>query len=1147
MPTLGAYRLEEQLAEGSVGEVWRARNDETGQPVAVKLLPGTTSDAAKGARDFRDEIRHQAALSHPGIVRLFDLGHLNDRAATDLGGRYSSGSPYLVMELASETLRESALPSDWPTFYDVLCRILRALAYAHANGLIHRDLKPGNVLHFPNRPTEERLKLADFGLALADPADDRETDDEFVVPTAGTPRYMAPEQCVGQWRMFGPWTDLYQVGIMAWEFASGRPPFPSDDPLEVARAHVRFPRPPVAPTFEVPRALDAWVRRMMQRSPENRFQRAADALRALQSLKDQSADYRIELPASQELSSEAAATTQENEPPTDVTTQRIDGDVAPAEPTADLRPMQPPAPPSVPKDWQRERHTPLGWQDMYGGAVTFDVFRLRSSPFVDRVDERDTMWSTFRRATDRSCLKGMALYGPAGIGKSRLCRWIASRGHELGVADVLHAPHQEGAAPDAGFIEMLERFFRTWGLDKPETIELIQRRIETLGGGDAAGQARALAEWIRPADAGEDPLWHFDDYDDYFATFRQLILRLARRRPLMMFLEDIHWSPLAREWMSKLLQDDIGAPILVVATSRAPLDWDEADAEQLVELEVEPLPEDEHSEMIRRMMPLNEALLGRLLERAEGIPLFSIQMLDHWVESDLLEEGEAGIELKDDPERPLPAAIHQLWERRVDELVERIPAEDTTESTEDIRASLELAAALGRRVDQTRWASCCRRAGLNIPDDLAGWLKTATLAKPTPTGWMFEHSLLVDSLRRASQEAGRWRQLNAACAEELLEVGPGNQVHLWDQLAFHFCESGDMERAIDAIDGALAIVRRSGQAEAMEQLLERRQNLIGDLPRDTRHTARLHQRLETAWLTYHRGRPTEADAMLESLVEEAKETGDDALVGQVLRARMSIAGELGQIDRSLKFGKEAAPYLQRSETWEGLARCAYSRGFHMMTRGRNDKARESLARGVELAERANDPGFRIIVERLIAWLDIQDDRIEAARDRLERLLDEAEQLGKLNPRFMCLSALGELENAQGNYAKARDYFRRELDLRDQHGARASRHIGLINLGTVNVLMGRLRSAHRAYREALEETPDKARGLPVLTLYLGLLACACAEDDRNAMDRWLTRAESLGSNVDPSAVAELAHTIRRCVQPSSSDDLKTRITTFLDQL
>jgi hypothetical protein len=96
-------------------------------------------------------------------------------------------------------------------------------------------------------------------------------------------------------------------------------------------------------------------------------------------------------------------------------------------------------------------------------------------------------------------------------------------------------------------------------------------------------------------------------------------------------------------------------------------------------------------------------------------------------------------------------------------------------------------------------------------------------------------------------------------------------------------------------------------------------------------------------------------------------------------------------------------------------------------------------------------------------------------------------------------------------------------------------------------MGRLRSAHRAYREALEETPDKARGLPVLTLYLGLLACACAEDDRNAMDRWLTRAESLGSNVDPSAVAELAHTIRRCVQPSSSDDLKTRITTFLDQL
>jgi len=1149
MPILGAYQLEELLAEGSVGEVWRARNRETGQPVAVKLITGAPSDSSRGARDFRDEIRHQAALSHPGIVRLFDLGHLDEHSASKLGPGHRDGSPYLVMELASETLRESTFPRDWPALYDVLRRILEALAYAHANGLIHRDLKPGNVLHFPARPSVEKLKLADFGLALADPADDRETDDEFVVPTAGTPRYMAPEQCVGQWRMFGPWTDIYQVGVMAWEFASGRPPFPPDDPLDVARAHVRFPRPPIAPEFAVPRSFDGWVQRMMQRSPEERFQRAADALNALRRLKNKQANYVVEAPHPSDVSHQPDTTTQENPPPTDVTTETLEHDVEPPDEADDVRPMQLPGPPDVPDDWRRDRDAPREWKEMYGSNVTFDVFRLRSSPFVDRDDERDTLWNAFRRAVDSQSLQGVAAHGPPGIGKSRLCRWIASRGHELGAADILHAPHQEGEGSDAGFTEMLERFFRTWGLDRDETLTLIERRIATLGGSDAAGQARALTEWIRPASSGEDPLWYFNDYDDYYDTFRRFIVRLARRRPLMVFLEDLHWSPLAREWTTKLFRDEVDAPILLVATSRAPINWAEEVARQLIDLNVAPLPDAEHSEMIREMMPLNETLLGRLLNRAEGIPLFSIQMLDHWVESDLLEEGEAGLELKDDPEQPLPAAIHNLWERRVEELIERIVADAESSSADDVRAALELAAALGRRVGQDRWNACSRRAGLDVPDDLSGWLKTATLAKPTPTGWLFEHSLLVDSLRRTSREAGRWRRLNAVCAAELAEDGPGNQVHLWDQLAVHYREAGNIDQAIDALDGALGIVRRSGQAEAMEQILERRQELIDRLPPQRRRLPQLRQRLETAWLIYHRGRPTEADTILDRLVDEAEETGNDALLGRILRARMSIAGELGQVDRSLEFGEQAAAYLRRSETWEELARCAYSRGFHLMIRGHDDEARDALEHGIELAERADDPGFRIIVERLLAWLDIRADHIQKARTRLERLLEEAEQLGKLNPRFMCLNALGELESSKGNYHQAREYFRRELELRDQHGAHASHHVSLINLGTINLLMGRHRSAHRRYTEALDVLPDQARGLPSLNLYLGLLGCACIENDRPAMTKWLERATSIATDVDadPSAITDLTSFIRRCVQSSPSDDLKSRITTFLNQI
>src|SRR5262245_24170105 len=140
--------------------------------------------------------------------------------------RFVAGSPFLAMELANVgSLREHATPVDYPSVRHLLLQLLDALAHAHARGVLHRDVKPGNVLIFEDDLGRRAVKLADFGLAHAL---GRCPVDGELSATAGTPTYMAPEQHQGAWREFGPWTDLYALGCTAFRLVQGRPPFEGD-------------------------------------------------------------------------------------------------------------------------------------------------------------------------------------------------------------------------------------------------------------------------------------------------------------------------------------------------------------------------------------------------------------------------------------------------------------------------------------------------------------------------------------------------------------------------------------------------------------------------------------------------------------------------------------------------------------------------------------------------------------------------------------------------------------------------------------------------------------------------------------------------------------------------------------------------------
>jgi serine/threonine protein kinase len=243
------YRLLEQLASGGMGEVWRAADELLARLVAVKVLRREfASDEAARSR-FQAEARFAAALHHSGIAQVYDYGQQDEVI-------------YLVMELVhGEPLskiisRTGGLDSE--ATLDLVAQSARALQVAHTAGIIHRDVKPGNLMV----TADGTIKVTDFGIARA-AAVSTLTQTGMVM---GTAHYVSPEQASGQ--PITPATDLYSLGVVAFECLTGQPPFDADTPVGIALQHVRE-LPPELPE-DVPAPVHDLVRRLLAKNPQDR-------------------------------------------------------------------------------------------------------------------------------------------------------------------------------------------------------------------------------------------------------------------------------------------------------------------------------------------------------------------------------------------------------------------------------------------------------------------------------------------------------------------------------------------------------------------------------------------------------------------------------------------------------------------------------------------------------------------------------------------------------------------------------------------------------------------------------------------------------------------------------------------------------------
>ncbi|MBO9568048.1 MAG: serine/threonine protein kinase [Cellulomonas iranensis] len=245
----GRYRLLRRIAVGGMGEVWEANDDALARAVAVKVLRAEFAGDAGFLERFRTEARNSASLHHPHIAALFDYGE-------------QDGSAYLVMELVvgeplSDLLeREPVLAPQ--RLLPVLAQTARGLHAAHLAGVVHRDVKPGNIL----LARSGKVKITDFGVSLA-------SNQKTMTATGmvmGTAQYLSPEQAVG--RPATPLSDLYSLGVVAYEALAGKRPFTGPTAVDIAVAHVNDPVPPLPAAVD--RKLAALVLRLLSKEPSER-------------------------------------------------------------------------------------------------------------------------------------------------------------------------------------------------------------------------------------------------------------------------------------------------------------------------------------------------------------------------------------------------------------------------------------------------------------------------------------------------------------------------------------------------------------------------------------------------------------------------------------------------------------------------------------------------------------------------------------------------------------------------------------------------------------------------------------------------------------------------------------------------------------
>ena len=269
------YRLDSRLAQGGMGEVWKGYDIQLGREVAIKALRSDMTNAEAKLRRLRAEAHNSANLAHPNIAALFEYYE-------------HDGIGFLVMEYVpskslADLFHEQNGPMEPTRLLPILIQTARGLCVAHSHGVIHRDVKPANIMVSDSG----EVKITDFGVSYST-NQEQITQDGMVV---GTAQYISPEQAQGQHAT--PQSDIYSLGIVAYEGLCGHRPFTGATPVDIAAAHVNNPVPPLPDSVDV--QLREFVMSMLSKDPLDRPKDALTVSRTLSRIERRLLDQQTQL------------------------------------------------------------------------------------------------------------------------------------------------------------------------------------------------------------------------------------------------------------------------------------------------------------------------------------------------------------------------------------------------------------------------------------------------------------------------------------------------------------------------------------------------------------------------------------------------------------------------------------------------------------------------------------------------------------------------------------------------------------------------------------------------------------------------------------------------------------------------------------
>ena len=1139
---LGVFDLLHVIGEGGMGEIWLGVHREQQVQVAIKILREDQAKQAKHRQSFLREVQSFARLLHPGIIRIFDYGEIPQELATPSHPNLTANAPYIAMELATRgSLAGLSGLVTWRQLKWMLIEVLNALAHAHARNLIHRDLKPDNILLTEGEDGQTCVKLTDFGIVhISDPAVFKNTSDLSTL-YAGTPVYMSPEQLRGRWRDFGPWTDLYALGCVAFEQTCGRLPFEGDNLFDIAHQQLAAELPPFTSKINVPDGFEDWVRRLLEKNPQDRFQRAADAAWALMQLPEPEGEparnegtaqlrstplHRISDPGAPtmddftlELESEPQHTTQ-NTLHSDLLSQlgqanlhssQLD-DATYSEPDRKLFVYKDAPPP--PARWHRRRAPAPSIQLMGAGL---GLYGLREIPFVSRERERDLCWEMMLEAFRSNSPRAVLIRGSTGVGKTRMMQWLGERAHEVGSAIIMRGYHSPEAPPTQGFSDMIARQLNTGGLTRKKAFSRIKDILTASATHRATADLDTLSltallfpddpnESRNPAITDDGPRAQLNTPRDRFIVTARLLEYLCAERPVFIFLDDAHWSTETLESVRLLLTEPQTRelPIFIMLSINDDAQTVRPASRRLIgqlcavpslrTLELERLEDEDQRKLVDALLMLEDPLADKILDLSRGNPMFAVQLVGEWIQRDILTPSENGYTLREGTAPFLPDTLDQLWGTRLSQLLRTVQQRSARFTEAEIRLVLEVSATLGQQVSFKEWGHTCMKLDLAIPSALVDAMITQGFATADRDSWSFTHEQIRKRLMRQAQEEEHWEQLNRACAAMIDTLYSRDATGAPERLVNHLIEANATEHAIAPLFYLIQVSHLRDDYDQAEQYLDQLEEILFELelpPTDTR-VGRIRLLRSTHILNTRGVRP--ALALLEQLAKSLDDFESSAFEGEVLLYRAKFAILKGQTQKSKDFCDLASERFAEVGDQLGLGSCFLLYGqIHALQFAANEAKRDARS-VIEITRDISREEHPFVADNLLGtayetlgYAYTQEEKYEKATLAFKRAIRYFKEVGNRLGVELAHMRLGDIARYQGGHDAAERFF---LDSRDriaevEHGVGA---LPSISLALMLLETDRIEEARELLEEQRANLERLGYTLYLLTVHLALATC-----------------------------------------------------------